>query len=127
MGEGENGVLFDVLPAHVREDVIRDTLEPFGEAAWFAWRDRGPSGIDIRNGVWWREDGKRVLSLGMGTGLHGWGGVDWETYAFLGAEDGYAEDVCCHPDREQAEACALTFLLHGRYCSDEPSTKETDR
>ena len=109
-----------VLPDYVRETIDTDTIEPFGEAAWFAWRVKEPGfHVDIRNGVWWREDGSRVLSLGMGTGLHIWDSVDWETYAFVGAADGMADDVCCHNTREAAEACALTFLLHGRYCSDD--------
>ena len=65
------------------------------------------------------EDGSRVISLGMGTGLHSFGGVDWETYAFRGAAEGCADDVCCHPDRPSAEQCALTFLIHGRFCSEQ--------
>lgn len=108
-----------LLPEHVAATVDENTIEPFGEAAWFAWRDLGGQRIiDIRNGVWWRDDGKRVLSLAMGTGLHYHGGVDWETYAFVGEAEGFASDVCCHDSREMAERCALTFLLHGRFCSE---------
>jgi hypothetical protein len=76
--------------------------------------------FDVRNGVWWRDDGKRVLSLAMGTSLHSWGGVDWETYAFVGAAEHACPDVCCHPTEDEANACAMEFLLHGRYCSDVP-------
>lgn len=108
-----------VLPEHVMRDIRPETVEPFAEAAWFAWRsDRVGSYLDIRNGVWWNDRGTRVLSLATGTDLHAFGRVDWETYAIEGAADGYADDVCCHPTRDEAEACALVFLLHGRYCSE---------
>lgn len=107
----------NVLPEHIRDSVLPDTIEPFAEAAWFAWR-RSETMIDIRNGVWWTEDGSRVLSLAVGTALHYHGGVDWETYRFVGAAEGACEDVCCHDTEDAAKACALMFLLFGRYCSD---------
>lgn len=75
-------------------------------------------GLDIRNGVWWRGDGTRVLSLAMGTGLHAGGLVDWETFPLAGAAEGYDGDVCCHDSRAAAEACALRFLLEGKFCRD---------
>lgn len=101
----------DVLREFVLDDILVETVEPFGEAAWFAWRERRPMGLDIRNGVWWREDGKRVLSLAVRV-------VDYETYAFRGATEGCAEGICRHATREAADACALTFLVEGRFCTD---------
>ena len=109
-----------VLPKHIAETIDRSTIEPFAEAAWFAWRIRDGF-LDITNGVWWNEDGSRVLSLATGTALHSYGDVDWETYSFRGNADGFAEDICCHDSREEADACALTFLLHGRFCSEAPA------
>lgn len=111
-----------VLPGYLLGTIDRDSIVPFAEAAWFAWRtDRAGSVLDIRNGIWWRDDGKRVLSLATGADLHAWGSVDWETYPFVGAADGCCDDVCCHETPEAADACALVFLLEGRFCTDERS------
>ena len=94
------------------------TIEPFTEAAWFGWRDID-RWDDISNGLWWRDDGQRVVSLATGTDLHSWDGVDWELYPVKLKDGDIADDICCHDSRTEAEHCALVFLIEGRFCRQE--------
>lgn len=94
-----------------------DTVKPVGEGVWFAWRTktaRHNAMGDVRNGVYWLEDGSKVVSLAMGTGLHTWGTVDWETFVFR--PENVDIDVCCHDSEDAAEKCALTFFATGSWC-----------
>lgn len=115
----------DLSVLEERWAVDESTVRPVAEGVWFAWRhDRdGMSLVDIRNGVWWLEDGSKVVSLGMGSGLHYHKNVDWETYVFRPA--GVDIDVCCHSTEAEAEKCALTFFATGQWCR-EPWTDDAD-
>lgn len=119
-----------VLDPRFAAQIDPDTLTPFADAAYFAWRipaDR--SLLDITNGLYWTADGRRVLSLATGTALHGWGGVDYETYpikGYPGDDDDEADrDICCHPSQAEADRCAVIFLITGRLCGgDNPIDRE---
>lgn len=110
-----------VLPAHLQDDLDRTTIEPFDEGIWFGWREVRRSGLDIQNAVWWTHDGRRIISLAMGSDLHYHKNADWENYALRGEAEGRGEDVCCHGSREEAAACTRTFMREGRFCSEEAS------
>ena len=114
------------LKPDLAQTVRTDSIKPFAEGAWFAKRETGWAFSyygAVEHALWWTDDGRRVLSLAVGTGLHGYdvhhnGGVDWEVNAFEGGAHGKENDECCHGTQLEAERCALTFLTTGYYCSD---------
>src|ERR1700730_15554222 len=95
------------------KDIDPSTIRPVGGGVWFAWRTKQRL-FDVRNGVWWLDDGSKVVSLAVRTGLHVWDGVDWETYVFRPSDVDI--DVCCHDSEEEAEKCAITFFSTGHWC-----------
>lgn len=69
--------------------------------------------VDVTYGLYYSEDESVVLSLAKGTGLHAYGGMDYELYAFKGD----LEDICCHPTMQEAEDCAIGAIKTGKWCS----------
>lgn len=110
---------FSVLKEHLSDyDVDEGSARPVTEGVWYADR----TGVSVfpglgttARGLFWTHSGSHVVSLAYGDGLHGWDGIDYETYVF--APRDVDVDVHCHDTYEEAEACALTFIREGHWCA----------
>lgn len=93
-------------------EVLPETVRSVQEGVYYADRKGRDSALDLRWGLFFTEDGTKVLSLAVGSDLHAYRTVDYELYGFRGVA---VEDVCCHDSLEEAEACALHVFLHDRW------------